>query len=164
MEQVGVYDNFFELGGHSLLAMRVVSAIRKELEVELLIKDLFIHPTIAGLGTCLDEQTKGTLLPAITAEERPEYIPLSFSQERLWFIDNLEGSEQYHLPAVLRLKGELDRNVLENTLRKVINRHEILRTVIREHQRPWVTSRLYFPQTSGHWQLLMAPSSDEATK
>src|SRR6185437_10782658 len=58
---------------------------------------------------------------------------LSFSQERLWFIDNLEGSVQYHLPAVLRLKGALDQKALENTLRTIINRHEVLRTVIRDY-------------------------------
>ena len=59
-----------------------------------------------------------------TAAERPEYIPLSFSQERLWFIDRLEGSVQYHLPAVLRLKGELNREALERTLRHIISRHQ----------------------------------------
>ena len=104
LEQVGIYDNFFELGGHSLLAMRTVSAIRKELNVELSVRDLFVYPVIASLGAYLDEQSKGTFtVPAITAGERPGQIPLSFSQERLWFIDKLEGSVQYHLPAVIRL-------------------------------------------------------------
>ena len=109
VERVGINDNFFEIGGHSLLAMRVVSAIRKELNVELTIRDLFVYPNIASLGVYLEEQAEGSLLPAIIAGERPEYIPLSFSQERLWFIDRLEGSVQYHLPAVLRLKGEIKR-------------------------------------------------------
>ena len=134
VERIGIYDNFFELGGHSLLAMRVVSAIRRELNTELSIRDLFVQPTIASLGAYLDEQSKGTLLPAIIAAERPEHIPLSFSQERLWFIDRLEGSVQYHLPAVLRLKGELNREALERTLRHIISRHEVLRTVIREYE------------------------------
>jgi len=133
VERVGIYDNFFELGGHSLLAMRVVSMIREELNVELKIRDLFVYPTIAGLGIYLDEQNQGTSLPAIVAGDRPKYIPLSFSQERLWFIDQLEGSVQYHLPAVLRLQGELKQEVLENTLRAIVNRHEVLRTVILEH-------------------------------
>ena len=134
LEQVGVYDNFFELGGHSLLAMRVVSSIRRELNIELNIKDLFVHPTIAGLGTYLGEQSKGPLLPVITAGKRPPYIPLSFSQERLWFIDKLEGSVQYHTPAVLRLKGALQQEILAQTLRVIIHRHEVLRTVILEHE------------------------------
>ena len=133
IEQAGINDNFFELGGHSLLAMRVVSAIRRELNVELNIRDLFVQPTIAGLAAYLDEQNQGTTLPAIMAGERPEYISLSFSQERLWFIDRLEGSTSYHLPAVLRLKGELNPEVLEQTLRTIIGRHEVLRTVILEH-------------------------------
>ena len=132
LEQVGIFDNFFELGGHSLLAMRVVSAIRKRLNVELNIRDIFVYPVIAGLGTYIDEQNKESSLTAISAGERPDYIPLSFSQERLWFIDRLEGSVQYHLPTVLRLRGELKREVLENTLRTVVNRHEALRTVILE--------------------------------
>jgi amino acid adenylation domain-containing protein len=134
LERIGAYDNFFELGGHSLLAMRVVSSIRKELNVELNIRDLFVYPMIADLGTYLDEQTKGSSLPAIVAEVRPEYIPLSFSQERLWFIDRLEGSVQYHIPSVLRLKGELKPELLEYTLRTIIQRHEVLRTVIRENK------------------------------
>jgi amino acid adenylation domain-containing protein len=134
VERVGIYDNFFELGGHSLLAMRVVSAIRKELDIELSIRDLFVYPMIAGLGAYLNEQGKGNLLPAIVVAKRPEHIPLSFSQERLWFLDRLEGSLQYHLPAVLRLKGELNKEALEQTLQTIINRHEVLRTVILEHE------------------------------
>jgi amino acid adenylation domain-containing protein/non-ribosomal peptide synthase protein (TIGR01720 family) len=130
--RIGIYDNFFELGGHSLLAMRVVSAVRRELEVELEIRDLFVHPDIAGLSTYLDRQNKGSVLPAIIAEERPAHIPLSFSQERLWFIDKLEGSVQYHIPEVLRLHGEIKYEILEKALRGIINRHEVLRTVILE--------------------------------
>ena len=133
-ERVGIHDNFFELGGHSLLAMRVVSAIRRELNAELTIRDLFVQPTIADLAVYLGEQTEGTTLPAIIAANRPEYIPLSFSQERLWFIDRLEGSTPYHLPAVMRLKGELDPEVLEQTLRTIIGRHEVLRTIIKEQE------------------------------
>ncbi|HEY4326480.1 MAG TPA: amino acid adenylation domain-containing protein [Mucilaginibacter sp.] len=132
LERVGIFDNFFEIGGHSLLAMRVASVIRKELNIEVSIRDLFVYSTIAGLATYLDKQNKGSLLPAIIPGERPEYIPLSFSQERLWFIDRLDGSIQYHVPAVLRLQGELNLGILERTLRDIIQRHEVLRTVIFE--------------------------------
>ena len=104
IERAGIYDNFFELGGHSLLAMRVVSAVRKELDVELSIRDLFVHPTIAGLGAYLDEQNKGTLLPAIIKTARPEYIPLSFSQERLWFIDQPGRDGTIPYPGSIALK------------------------------------------------------------
>ena len=135
LEQVGVNDNFFEIGGHSLLAMRVISSIRRELEAELAIKDLFLHPTVSELAVLLQTQSKGSLLPAIeVADPRPEHIPLSFSQERLWFIDRLEGSVPYHLPAVLRLKGNLNIEALTFALRSIVNRHEVLRTVIKDDE------------------------------
>src|SRR5260221_2178558 len=115
LECVGINDNFFEIGGHSLLAMRVISVIRRELNVELSIRNLFVYPSIIDLGAYLDKQNKGLLLPAIIAEARPEYIPLSFSQERLWFIDRLEGSVKYNVPSVLRLKGNLNHETLQCT-------------------------------------------------
>ncbi|PSL42361.1 amino acid adenylation domain-containing protein, partial [Chitinophaga niastensis] len=130
--RVGIYDNFFELGGHSLLAMRLVVALRQVLQVEISIKVLFLYPTIAALGQYLESHNKGLLLPAIEAGPRPEHIPLSYSQERLWFIDQLGGSAQYHLPAVLRLKGDLDTAALAYALQTIVNRHEILRTVITQ--------------------------------
>ena len=134
IERIGIHDNFFDLGGHSLLATRLVSAIRKRLEIEVAIKDVFNNPTIALLSACLEVQTQGLLFPSVEVYPRPEHIPLSFSQERLWFIDRLEGSVQYHIPAVLRLKGSLNFEALGQTLRAIIGRHEVLRTVIREHE------------------------------
>ncbi|WP_198172462.1 non-ribosomal peptide synthetase [Hymenobacter ginkgonis] len=133
VEQVGIHDNFFELGGHSLLATRVVSAVRKGLAVEMVIKDLFVHPTIAELAEHLPAQAKGEALPTLSRQPLPERIPLSFSQERLWFIDQLEGSVQYHVPVVLRLKGQVNRPALAAALRTILQRHEVLRTVLRAH-------------------------------
>jgi amino acid adenylation domain-containing protein len=130
-DRIGILDNFFELGGHSLLAMRVVSAIRSELKLELSIKELFSHPTIEKLSGLLQKQTAG-LQQAIELLPRPEQIPLSFSQERLWFIDRLEGSIQYHIPSVLRLKGKLNLLNLSQALKTIIERHEVLRTLILE--------------------------------
>ncbi|MEZ2339475.1 condensation domain-containing protein, partial [Mucilaginibacter sp. RCC_168] len=132
VERVGIHDNFFQLGGHSLLAMRLVSSARREIDVELGIGTVFNNPTIALLAGYIAATDAAPALPAIIAAPRPEKIPLSFSQERLWFIDALEGSLQYHLPFVLRLKGELDTLVLEKALRTIVNRHEVLRTVIAE--------------------------------
>ncbi|MGI8634057.1 MAG: condensation domain-containing protein, partial [Segetibacter sp.] len=134
IEKVGISDNFFEIGGHSLLAMRAISAIRKELTVELAIKDLFVKPTINELSAYIETQSKGSSLPAIVALARPERIPLSYSQERLWFIDKLEGSTQYHIPLVLRLKGQLNKEALNKALQHIVNRHEVLRTVFRESE------------------------------
>lgn len=134
LERIGTLDNFFELGGHSLLATRVVSAIRKEMEAELTVKDFFLHPTIASLAGYLQLQHKGLLLPALFAAERPAKIPLSFSQERLWFIDQLEGSVSYHMPVVLRLKGAVDKAALDHATGQIVHRHESLRTIIRQEQ------------------------------
>ncbi|MCW3464519.1 non-ribosomal peptide synthetase/type I polyketide synthase [Chitinophaga nivalis] len=131
VEKVGVKDNFFELGGHSLLATRVVSAIRKQLEVQLTVKDFFVYPTIEGLAVYLQGLQGSAVLPEISKAVRPEYLPLSFGQERLWFIDRLQGSVQYHMPATLRLTGNLDKTALAAALQHIVNRHEALRTVIR---------------------------------
>jgi amino acid adenylation domain-containing protein len=135
VEKIGARDNFFELGGHSLLAMRVISQVRRELNKELKIRDLFVYPIIADLAKQLEDEATaaaGSTIKSISP--RPEYIPLSYSQERLWFIDRLEGSVQYHIPAVLNLKGEVNIAALENALKTVVERHEVLRTVIREHE------------------------------
>jgi len=134
IERVGIHDNFFELGGHSLLAMQVISAIRKQLDVELAIKDLFLHPTVADLWEHLQSQSKGLLVPSIEVQPKPEFIPLSFSQERLWFIDLLEGSVEYNLPAVLRLRGHLNKAALEHSLQMIADRHEVLRTIFLERE------------------------------
>jgi amino acid adenylation domain-containing protein len=128
--RVGIHDNFFELGGHSLLATRLVSKIRKELNIEVAIREVFEYSTIASLAEHLSIQTQGVLLPTIIAQERPLQIPLSFSQERLWFIDELEGSIAYHIPVVIRLEGALDISSLEGALKGIISRHEVLRTTI----------------------------------
>ena len=106
VDRIGIEDNFFELGGHSVLVMRVIASIRKQLQVEVAIKDLFVYPTIAALAKHLALQSKGLLLPAIEVQPRPDRIPLSFSQERLWFIDRLEGSVQYHVTGCTQARGQ----------------------------------------------------------
>ena len=131
---MGIHDDFFELGGHSLLAIRLISMIRKELGSEVKIGDVFDYPTIALLSGRIATDEPQALLPTIEVKARPERIPLSFSQERLWFIDQLEGSIQYHLPTVLRLKGVLDNGALSHALQQLVNRHEVLRTVYREEE------------------------------
>ncbi len=133
VEQVGVHDDFFELGGHSLLAVRLISAIRKAFNVEMPIGDIFDYPTIAQLAGQVQKPSEILVLPVVAiTSPRPERIPLSFSQERLWFLDRLEGTERYHLPAVFRLTGKPDIEALTSSLRQVINRHEVLRTVVLE--------------------------------
>ncbi|UOE51897.1 amino acid adenylation domain-containing protein [Mucilaginibacter sp. SMC90] len=158
VEKVGTKDNFFELGGHSLLAMRVISQVRKELNKELKIRDLFMYPVIADLAKQLEGEGLETADSTIKSiNPRPEYIPLSYSQERLWFIDRLEGSVQYHIPAVLKLEGEVNIVALKNALKAIVDRHEVLRTVIREHE-----GLGYQYIKASDWTLKQSQSSNQA--
>ena len=128
LEKIGLDDNFFDLGGHSLMATRLVSRIRTILGVELAIRTLFEFPTVGELGPRLRESVEESR-SALTAENRPEKLPLSHAQQRLWFIDRLEGtSVEYNMPFALRLKGELDRTALQQALNAIMERHETLRT------------------------------------
>lgn len=134
-ERIGIYDSFFESGGHSLLAMRLIAAVRKQLAIEIVIKNIFSHPTIAGLCECINgnDADNTLLVPPVEVYDRSQPVPLSFAQERLWFIHRLQGSIQYHMPWVFRLHGELDATALEASFREIILRHEVLRTTIQEN-------------------------------
>ncbi|MCH8623098.1 amino acid adenylation domain-containing protein, partial [Undibacterium sp. TS12] len=133
-DRVGIHDNFFDLGGHSLLGARLVSHIRATMQVELPLRAIFESATVAELAALIDgmQGTPQTVLPPVKALPHPELIPLSFAQERLWFLEQLhEANEAYHLSGAVRLTGILNVAALEASLFELVQRHESLRICYR---------------------------------
>src|SRR2546429_6108034 len=132
VEQVGLHDNFFELGGHSLLAIQVIWRVREALQVDLSIGSLFETPTLEQFAqriTTIYQTTQGVHVAPIEPILRPAVLPLSFAQQRLWFLDQWEpNSPLYNVPLAMRLNGSLQLTVLEQSLNEIIRRHESLRT------------------------------------
>ena len=132
VERVGIYDDFFDLGGHSLLATQVVSRIRETFQVEMPLRCLFETPTVAGLAESLAlsrRDGQSLELSSIQPVPRDGDLPLSFAQQRLWFIDQLDpGNSVYNFPVAVRLKGSLNLAALEQSLNEIVRRHEALRT------------------------------------
>ncbi|WP_330286293.1 amino acid adenylation domain-containing protein [Streptomyces sp. NBC_00576] len=147
VERVGVHDDFFALGGHSLVAMRLAARIRATLAAEVSLRTVFEAPTVARLGEHLREGNEGTgaRLPVLAPVERPERLPLSFAQQRLWVLYRVEGaSPTYNIPLALRLTGRLDTDALRLAVNDLVARHEPLRTV--------------FPEEDGRaYQLILEP-------
>ena len=130
VERVGIDDNFFELGGHSLLATQLISRVRAAFQVELPLRTVFESPTVAALSARIEQETAGEeSLPQLQRVSRAGAIPLSFAQQRLWFLHQLEpASAVYNMPAAVRLSGSLNIAALEATLTEIVRRHESLRT------------------------------------
>ncbi|HEY6927934.1 MAG TPA: amino acid adenylation domain-containing protein, partial [Steroidobacteraceae bacterium] len=143
-QTVGRHDNFFDLGGHSLLAVQLTAAIERVFGREIPLRDVFTSPTIAGLASIL-RVAQRSVVPPIEIADRNAPLPLSFAQQRLWFIEQLPGSRAvYHMPTAIRLRGALDEGALRTALSGVVARHEALRTT--------------FQQTSGEaTQVICAP-------
>ncbi len=150
IERVGVRDNFFELGGHSLLATQVLTRVRDTFQVELSLRALFETPTVAGLAERVEgnrQAERGLMTPPITPVEQEGELPLSYAQQRLWFLDQWEpGGAAYNLPVAYRLEGALDEAALEQSLDEIVHRHQALRTT--------------FETVNGHPIQVIAPDLD----
>ena len=128
LDRVGRHDNFFELGGHSLLAVQLMSRIQQALPLDIRLAQLFAHPTLSEIARLLQNAASAQLPPIVPAD-RGKPLPLSFAQQRLWFLAQMEGvSETYHMPFGLQLNGTLHRSALRQALDHILLRHEALRT------------------------------------
>ncbi|TQV77370.1 amino acid adenylation domain-containing protein [Aliikangiella marina] len=131
---IGVYDDFFILGGHSLLAVQLVAAIREELKKEILVSSIFNHPKLNDLAKHIDDKSADKLRTKVTKVARKKNgMPLSFAQERLWFINKLQGeSPEYNIPYSKYIDGDFDSEYAEKAIIRIIQKHETLRTIFIE--------------------------------
>jgi amino acid adenylation domain-containing protein/non-ribosomal peptide synthase protein (TIGR01720 family) len=133
VEPIGAFDNFFDRGGHSLLATQVISRLQEAFMIDLPLRVLFEHSTLADLAQVVEkalQEAQGLTLPPIEPIPRDQPLPLSFAQQRLWFLDQLEPqSPQYNIPDAVRIRGNLDVEALERSLNEIVRRHEVLRAI-----------------------------------
>ncbi|MCU1267661.1 MAG: amino acid adenylation domain protein [Acidobacteria bacterium] len=133
LDRVGIRDNFMELGGHSVLATQIISRARDVFQVELPLRTIFEAPTVAAMSATIEVAQQGKTRPISTPRPvaRGEMVPLSFAQQRLWFLDQLvPGTPVYNLPAGVRLPYAIDVGALHKSLNEIVRRHETLRTTI----------------------------------
>ncbi|APR77528.1 Siderophore biosynthesis non-ribosomal peptide synthetase [Minicystis rosea] len=156
--EVGAHDGFFELGGHSLLATQAMARVREAFGVEVPLRAIFEEPTVAALAAAVQtalERGAGATAPPLTRVPRGGHLPISFAQERLWLLDQLDpGDASYIVPMALRLEGPLDVSALSRALSEIVRRHEVLRTTFTLAAAPDSRHALFFtahaPELSAH--------------
>ena len=134
IEQIGINDNFFNLGGHSLTGAQFIARVKNQYRIDLPLRNLFDHPTIESFAKLIEIALKQEQpsIPMLKKGLREEKIPLSFAQQRLWFLDQLiENKATYNIPVALKLTGRLNENALERSFKTLIDRHESLRTYFK---------------------------------
>lgn len=165
LPQVSVNANFFDLGGHSLLATQLISYIRTQFAVELPLRSIFATPTLASLAAQIAHKVRHERMhdaDSIPAVSRDRPLPLSFAQQRLWFLSQVMPEDtSYHVIRPIHLHGPLNKHILEQCLYTVVQRHEILRTTFieREHQ----AMQLVGPAAMPPLRMINLEASAEAT-
>ena len=138
VEKISVNESFFALGGHSLIATQLISRIKNIFEIDISVQNLFDNPTVSELASVIKKDLsdhKESSTPRLQKRQKPELIPLSLNQERLWFIDKMLGENSiFNLVGIVRLEGKLDVENLEKSIDSVVERHEILRTNFKEEK------------------------------
>jgi AMP-binding enzyme/Condensation domain/Phosphopantetheine attachment site/AMP-binding enzyme C-terminal domain len=134
-EQIGIQDDFFRLGGNSILATKLASKLSKELDRNISVSAIFTQRTVYQLSHYLSYNTEAQVTISKSVVSHPEEQLLSFAQERLWFIEQYEqGTHAYNIPLVVKLSADVDLAVLERSIKSVVHRHEVLRTLIKEDE------------------------------
>jgi amino acid adenylation domain-containing protein len=155
VDSAGIHDSFFDLGGHSLLATQLISRIRLTFQVELSLSVLFEKSTIAAFAARLEEEVrkdKKSAMPPMRHVNRETSLPLSFAQQRLWFLHQLQPeSSAYNVPIALRLQGEIQVETLERAVTELVRRHQVLRT--RLEMAGQQTTQVIAPATPVHCAL-----------
>jgi hypothetical protein len=130
--RLGAHANFFDFGGNSIAAARIVSRVHSALQVALPLRVVFENPTVFDLAKIIEkgaQRDSNSRAPSTVPVPRDEYLPLSFGQQRLWFLDQLDpGNSTYNIPVGFRLTGSLDVKALEQSFNEIVRRHEVLRT------------------------------------
>jgi len=160
LDDISVTGNFFDLGGHSLLAAQVISRVRETFHIELSLRNLFLKPTVEGLAENIERSLKAgeqVAVGTIARVSRAVDLPLSFSQQRIWFLDQMAGSTPYYnIISRVRLQGELNLDALQRAFAEIVRRHEILRTTFANFRgrptqivSPWTPSTLEIEEIAG---------------